>query len=454
MSSRPRPDPEIAPPPVRSVLRVPDAVSFLTLYLLLLFLMPSRLTIAPLGAAGTPAMLVGLAGFAWWVFHSVQRTSAPRGLPQPVRTGYVLFGCCVLASYVAAMSRPIDATESSVADLGLVATAAWGGVLLLANDGIDSRDRLTVVLRRLALAGGALATLGIVQFVTGTSFVDRISIPGLHANWSLGGVGLRNGFNRPSGTALHPIEFGSVIAMILPLALTLAMNDRTRGRLRRWYPVGAIGVASALSISRSALIATFVALVLLGATWDRGRRIAAAAVVVGVGGALFVTVPGLLGSLMGMFTGIGDDSSAQSRSGSYGIAMEFVERSPVVGRGLFTFLPRYRILDNQYLSLLIELGVVGLAVFGLLILAAVRCGRAVRLHAVDPANRELGQALVASVCAGAAGLALFDGFSFPMSAGLFFLVLGLAGAAWRLEREERRHYEASALRPAPSAGAP
>lgn len=437
MLSLRRPGAEFSVEATEGAARRTDAVSLLSFYLVLLFAIPSRLTIAPLGAAGTPAQLVGLGALVWWLYYEVQRINIDTRGSQPVRTVYFLMGCAFLASYIAAMSRPIDAAESSMADLGIVTTAAWGGVLLLANDGIGSMDRLTVLLRRLAFAGGAIATLGIIQFATGTAFVDKISIPGLRENISLGGVALRNGFNRPSGTALHPIEFGSVITMILPIALTLALNDRSRNWLRRWYPIGAIGIAAALSISRSALISTLVSLVLLSVAWAPARRLGAAAVVTLFGGVLFMTVPGLLGSLLGLFTGIGNDSSAASRSGSYELAGEFIRRSPTVGRGLFTFLPRYRILDNQFLGLLIEVGVLGLSIFLALIVTAAWCARSVRLHAKDDYSRQLGQSLVASIGAGASGLALFDGFSFPMSAGVFFLVLGLAGGMWRLQRQER-----------------
>lgn len=415
--------------------RRPDAISLLTLYLLLIVAIPSRLTVTPLGAAGTPAHIVGVVALAWWIFYEIQRTSNSTFGPQPVRTMYIFMACAFFASYIAAMSRPIDATEASTADLGMVTAVAWGGVLLLANDGIASMDRFHVLLRRLALAGGAIATLGVVQFVTGTSFVDKLEIPGLRANISLGGVALRNGFNRPSGTALHPIEFGLVIAMILPIALTLALNDRSRNWLRRWYPVGAIGLAAVMSISRSALIAGLVAIVLLSVGWSPKRRLRGAGALTVFGGAVFLTVPGLLGTLLNLFTGISGDSSAQSRSGSYEIAGDFISRAPAFGRGLFTFLPRYRILDNQYLGLLIEVGVVGFAAFIGLILAAAWCARAVRMHSRDDYTRQVGQSLVASIAAGATGLALFDGFSFPMFAGLLFMLFGVAGAMWRLERQ-------------------
>ena len=56
---------------------------------------------------------------------------------------------------------------------------------------------------------------------------------------------------------------------------------------------------------------------------------------------------------------------------SYAIAGEFIGRAPIFGRGFSTFLPSYRILDNQYLGLLIETGIVGLVAF----LVAHRCRR-------------------------------------------------------------------------------
>jgi hypothetical protein len=50
-------------------------------------------------------------------------------------------------------------------------------------------------------------------------------------------------------------------------------------------------------------------------------------------------------------------------------------------------------------------------------------------------DRQLSLALVASTVAGGLLMAFFDGLSFPMSAGLVFLMLGVAGAARRLALE-------------------
>ena len=80
----------------------------------------------------------------------------------------------------------------------------------------------------------------------------------------------------------------------------------------------------------------------------------------------------MLGSILGLFTGIGDDSSAQSRIDSYSVAASYIVNSPFVGRGFGTFLPRYRIFDNQYLQSAVEIGLVGIVVLlGLLISGVV-----------------------------------------------------------------------------------
>src|SRR2546430_13733022 len=60
-----------------------------------------------------------------------------------------------------------------------------------------------------------------------------------------------------------------------------------------------------------------------------------------------------------LFTGISRDDSALSRTDSYAVAGAFISRAPLLGRGPATWLPPYRILDNQFLGSLIEIGVGG-----------------------------------------------------------------------------------------------
>jgi O-antigen ligase len=164
------------------------------------------------------------------------------------------------------------------------------------------------------------------------------------------------------------------------------------------------------------------------------RLLSAAAVVFVV--LVFVTVPGILGTVLGLFTNAGGDPSIESRTGSYAVAGEFIQRSAWFGRGFGTFLPSYRIFDNQFLLSLVEVGVIGVLAMLTLFGAATYAGRRTRTGACDPTLSLVGQALAAAACVGGTGLAIYDGFSFPMGTGTLFLLLGMAGCAYRLQRLE------------------
>jgi len=144
-----------------------------------------------------------------------------------------------------------------------------------------------------------------------------------------------------------------------------------------------------------------------------------------------VLVPGLIGTITGLFTSISSDSSAQSRTGSWPLAFEFISRSPLFGRGFLTFLPPYRILDDQYLGILIETGFIGLATFIGMLMSGVIDGLRIRRLSSAGADGSLGIALSASVASALVSFALFDAFSFPMAASMTFLMLGCVGALRR-----------------------
>ncbi len=407
-----------------------DGASILTIYSVTLLLVPPRLTVEALGGAGTPSRLVGLALLGWWVFDLM--TNRERAQRTPLRAHFLVVLAAFLASYVAAMTRPIDAVEASSADLGMLVLLSMGGVLLVASEGLPDLERLNTLVRRIVFLGGVIATIGLIQFVTGRTFVDEISIPGLGAPQNPGIVTAREGFNRPPGTSLHAIEYGAVITMILPLAVHMAMSDRNRTFLRRAYPVVVIAFACVTSISRSALICALVGLVSLGVVWTPRVKLVALALAALFATTIFVVIPGILGSLAGLFTNIAADSSAQSRTDSYAFAWEFIERAPWFGRGFSTFLPIYRIFDNQYLTLMIEVGLVGVVAVLALQIRSLLCASTARRLSSDTQIGHLSQALFAAIAAGSVGMALFDGFSFPMAAGLLFLVMGLAGSMYRL----------------------
>jgi polysaccharide biosynthesis protein PslJ len=166
------------------------------------------------------------------------------------------------------------------------------------------------------------------------------------------------------------------------------------------------------------------------------QRIVGGIATVLVGVFVFVTVPGMVGTISGLFGGVASaDSSVTSRLDSFSVALSYVARAPFFGRGFGTFLPRYRIFDNQYLLGLVETGAVGLAAMLLLwVVPVVALARVLGRTAAASPQRLIGAALLASCVVGGVDLAFFDGFGFPMMPAIWFVLLGLAGAYVRLAR--------------------
>ena len=412
-----------------------DGTSIVTIFLILLLAVPSKLTVAALGGAGSPAQILGLGMLLWWLAERARRQQLAVSSSQPIRRCLLLLLTAVLASYVVGTTRAIADTELRSMQMGLLSVLAWIGVVLMTADGVRSMDRLQVVLDRLGLAGGLLALLAIAQFATGTPIIDNLTVPGLSSNSPLISVTAREGFDRPAGTAIHSIELAAVLSMILPVALHNAFHSTHTGSVRRFFPAAAIALVIPLTLSRTAIVCSSIVLLVLLPTWSRTARRRAYILVGALAGLLYVAVPSLLGTIAGLFTGIASDTSALSRTGSYALVLEFFQRSPVFGRGFLTFLPQYRILDNQYLGLLVDLGLLGLGALLALFLVTILTMIRLRLRNEAPSVRSAAQSLAAGLAAGAASFALFDAFSFPMAASCTFLLIGSATSLARLERE-------------------
>ncbi len=422
----------ISLPRVARTTRHADALGWLTVYMVLLLFIPSRLIFGPLGSAGAPSMVFGLGSMLLWL---IMYLGAPRRFllePQPIRIALGLLLFSIGVTYVLAMTHPLSGGEVSPADVGVLAVVSWSGTLLLTHDNVVDRSRLDTLLWRFVLCGGFIAVLGLIQVLTRQLWVDQLAIPGLTSS---GGYGLsaRNGYPRPAGTAIHPIEYGVILAILFPLALHVGFHHTQRGLMARWFPAAAMGAIIPLTSSRSAYLGVAIGLIVCMIGWPRNRRL----LVLGVGGAgiltMMVTAPNFVNSIAGLFTGAGDDPSVASRTDSVPLAMEFFRQNPWFGRGLGTFLPIYRIFDNQYLLLLVTIGLVGTVAFVCLGVVSVVTTARLSVAVRDEGTRDLAIALCASILSGFVCLVMFDAFAFPMTMGTLFLTVGIAGALRRIE---------------------
>lgn len=414
-----------------------DVTAVFTGYMVILFAIPSSMTVPALGSLGAPATILSMLSFVWWTWHHVHRDSAePAGTATPVRWAL----CALLMIYMlvythaaALLIPPAELTNLDSVTLRLIGFACLGLVL---TDGVANTERWRTLTRHLVVAGTLLALLALLQVITHSLLIDRITLPGL-SPVSQATITTRAARIRPSATSTNPIEFGAVLAMLIPIALVHARHSKKNAFLAH-FPLFSMGLAALLALSRTALIATAVSLIFLLPIWPTRRRIMIIFSAV-IGAAMAgVAIPGLIGTVRGMFTGAGNDSSVNSRTASYGVAWDYFMRHPFIGRGNGTFLPQYWILDNGWLQIAIGAGVLGIAAFGVLLGATIWSGLRASKTFRDSFDAELSRALMASTIAGTVSMALFDALSFPQSAGMVIMTIGLSGAALRLARGERK----------------
>jgi O-antigen ligase len=201
-----------------------------------------------------------------------------------------------------------------------------------------------------------------------------------------------------------------------------------------------IGLAIPASVSRSAILATALALAVLIALMPSKQRLLALGAVPVAIAAVFMTAHGLIGTLTSFFEAGTADQSIATRVDDYPMVERLVRETPWFGRGGGTYLPdnAIDILDNQFLKTAIELGLFGVFALAAFFLVPALAALVARRHSRDPELRLLlaalaGSALTATFCS-----LTFDSLSFPMFTNVHALILGMIGAGWRLVRAEAK----------------
>lgn len=423
-----------------------DVTTYVTWFVVCLIAIPEVYVVrGPLGGLGAPAIIVAFGGLAWWIFATLYPGSGlHRGL-QPIRWALFALVASILVSLAMANRGSIPGDQARLADRGVLLILAMAGIALLIADGMDSLERLQVLLQRIVTAVACISVVGIIEYETTNNFVASVfnKIPLLSPTMVVPFADFRAELNsstrRVSGTAIHPIEFAVVLAMALPLAAHYALTDEVRHGWRRWWKVAVIFVAQPLAQSRSGIIAIAVAAVILLPAWPRAvrQKLYVWAIPAAIAGR--VLFPGLLGTVRNLFLNYKNDPSYKDRIARYPKIFRFIHQHPWFGRGFQTFDAKtFFATDNQYLMSLIETGIIGTLVLIALFVTAVVLATSTKKWAQSEHERMLAQALLASTAGVAVSFATWDVFAYIMATGMIFLLLGSAGALWRLQRERAR----------------
>ncbi|MFD4871807.1 O-antigen ligase family protein [Streptomyces sp. NPDC058420] len=418
-----------------------DAAAILTVYLVLAFFIPSNLALPALGGVGTPANVFALLGLLWYLATWLGGRILPAPGTRLARVAMCVLGVAVLAAYVADAMRQSSHQEVLGADRGLIGFLVWVSLVVLTSAGMQERDRLDVLMRRMVVMGSVVAAIGFYDFFAATNIADSIHIPGLQTSVAQVTVMDRGSFTRPRSTTAQPLEFGGMLAILLPFAIQQAL-DPVRRHLpawRRWGPVLLMAGALPLTVSRTSIIGILLVALVMVPRWKPARRWTAIGVMTASVAGFKVLVPGLIGTITALFASFlsNSDSSTQARTVKYSAIVPYLKEHPLFGRGFGTFTPDlYFFTDNQYMLTAAEMGVVGIVALFTLFVTGIHHGGAIRRLARTESDRELGQAFFASSLVALVISATFDSLSFPMFAGMFFLMLGAGGSYLGFLRRE------------------
>jgi hypothetical protein len=414
----------------------------LQLFALTVMVIPADTVIKAIGAEGYAAALVGMFAFGAFLAATLLGLHDPLRHRHPIRTVLCVLWLAVLTSYVLMDRGSSTGPEVAAADRLIMQLMVITGVALVAAECLNSLRDVQRVLRALTWGGAFCGVVAALQFWINLDITPSLRLlPGFSLNLETPAILGRAALNRVSGTSLTAIELGVVGGMMLPLAVHLAIHDTNRTALKRWAPVALIGLAIPTSVSRSAVISVVVAFsVLVVLMPPRQRLVALCTAPLAITG-VFMSAPGLIGTLGAYFGAGSSDDSVAARLYDYPEVERLVREAPWFGHGGGTYLPEHPmyILDNQYLKTAIELGLIGVVVLLAYFLVPLITALVARRRSSDPELRLLCAALAGAALAAAVCSLTFDSLSFPMFSNVYALVIGMIGASWRLAaRAERR----------------
>jgi hypothetical protein len=413
---------------------------FLGLLLIILFIPIRRYSLA----INLPFQLepyrvyVMLMAAVWVTFLLLDRRLRVRatGFEGPL----VLLGLAVLGSILTNFNSITHEDLSSAVVKKLTFWVGFMLVLYMVTSLANRRD-VDLLLRSVVIGTALLGALGVVEWKTGTNVfahLDRF-MP------FLAPVGqpldtFRAGLTRAYGSAQHPIAYGAALALILPLAIVYAFRRRTLF----WFAcVGLILMGALASVSRTSLIMIAVAAAVLALLKPHAAR-QALPYVLPMLVAIQIALPGTFATVKALFLpsgGLVEQQAAATvgsgRVASFGPAVDEASRHPFLGRGFGTRIvgadePKQNsfILDDEWLSSTLEIGLVGVVAWAWLFLRFVfRTGQRSRVG--DDDDHWLLAGMCASMLSFAVGMAFFDAFSFIQATFLMFMVLGFGSVLLR-----------------------
>jgi hypothetical protein len=400
----------------------------LAAFMAMLFLVPFQSIDLPMGANLDRPLLVALA--LLWISTLALVSGAARPRVKLTRVHFAVIGffalCCIGVAINGSTLANMDELGLAAKKLGLLLSYVLFFVIVASV--VRPREVPRYVVLMVGL-GVVLAIATIVEYRTHYNVfyslwgkVLPVTIPSeLDVPDSIGRLTVL-------GPTDQPLELAALLAMVLPFALLGSIEAGTRRRKVLYAIAVGLLLAGGVATSRkTSLVAPAAAILLLIAYRPRImlRALLGLALVLGV--LVHATSPGALGSVLEQLEPghVNTVHTTTDRVARYDAVRPDIMSHLLIGRGYGSYDPhKYRILDNEYLGVLITVGLLGLAGYiAILLTMMVLAHRTIR--GPDPRRASLALASLASVGVIVVASALFDVFSFPHVPYLLFFVGGM-----------------------------
>jgi hypothetical protein len=316
-------------------------------------------------------------------------------------------------------------------------------VYFIAYSVVRSRGDIEYLVRAIVVCAAILSIFALVEYRTGQNYFDRLSrvIPVLEFKGDPTEGITRSGRLRVYASAQHPIALAGALAMVLPLAIYVALTTR---KAFWWLSVFLVGLGGLSTVSRTGPLMVVVGAVTLYVFRPADTRrlipLALPAIIV-----TFVILPNALGAFRSAFfpqgglvaeqqtIARGNQLQADGRFADISPSLRQWEARPLFGQGFATRVvepverANARILDDQWLGLLVEVGVIGVGLLLWLFTRSVSTlGRLARRDASSLGL--LSGSIAASIVAAGVGMITYDMFSFVQVTFLLFLMLAIGAS--------------------------
>ncbi len=401
--------------------------ALLCLFTVLLFGVHNSVTVGALKGYGSLAQLLATVLLAYWFLSWLcARDGDPGFGRRPFVSAMLAAVGWVVFAFLAAYTRELGTIERSGTFRALAHYLAFIGAALFFSV-LATRNGGRVALAKALVFGACFSALvGAGQFYADFDYARIVAhVPGLRIADT---AELTSRFVvRAQGTSTHAIEFAVVSASLVPLAAHYWRFATGRGRAALWAgATGLLSFASLIAISRSGVVALTLAVGIYSLRFNWSERVTTVFLAGGFVGAMQVLAHGVLSTLRYFLLNTEDDASVAGRTDDYGAVSPLFWARPWLGYGLGTFRPElYRILDNQYLGMLLTGGIIGFVLLLTLILFVL--GSAVsnvrfqaRTARIEEAD--LTYAALSGFTAMAVSAAFFDLLSFKQATAVFLLL--------------------------------